>query len=439
MQGIIESVPELEKLLQFREEKCFIGVISDNDRYHPKLVDTVAIYIRPKTAQEGYIIPINHPEGQNLGKSTVFSILNSFIHLYTLSKKELIYHGLRRGLLDVPLLAMLQESRKVEINTPIPVLDLFYRYHGDYKQVNALIPLVKLHEKWEHAYQSIKRYLDLEIPDYFTFYNEDLIKTLFLIEQQGIGVNKDVIAAYKMDSPRYSISGGRIYTNFHITNPTTRPSNSFNGINFAAIPKTEEIRSVYEPKNDFFVQFDFDSYHLRLVAGLIGYHLTEESGHMQLARQYFKGEQLTEEHYSKAKQLNFEAIYGRIPKSYEHLEFFEKLQAYIQQLWKKYKEEGYILDPISKRKVVGDEITHGAKLLNYLIQSLETSRNILILKQVLKYLSGKRTKVVHYIYDAVILDVSKEDGKEVLHTVQNILSEGGKYPVKISAGKNFCL
>ena len=42
---------------------------------------------------------------------------------------------------------------------------------------------------------------------------------------------------------------------------------------------------------------------------------------------------------------------------------------------------------------------HPQKLMNYVMQSLETSRNILILKEVLRYLKDKKSKIVLYTYD----------------------------------------
>jgi hypothetical protein len=70
------------------------------------------------------------------------------------------------------------------------------------------------------------------------------------------------------------------------------------------------------------------------------------------------------------------------------------------------------------------------KLLNYIIQSLETSRNIVILKDVLKYLRDKKTKIALYTYDSVLFDFDKTDGKKTLHELEDILSERGKFPVK---------
>ena len=59
-----------------------------------------------------------------------------------------------------------------------------------------------------------------------------------------------------------------------------------------------------------------------------------------------------------------------------------------------------------------------------------------ILKYMLKnYLEDKKTKLVLYIYDAFIFDVSKKDGKQTLLDLENILSE--KFPIKVKVGKHY--
>ena len=73
------------------------------------------------------------------------------------------------------------------------------------------------------------------------------------------------------------------------------------------------------------------------------------------------------------------------------------------------------------------------------MQSLETSRNVLILKEVLKYLKDKQTKVVLYTYDALLFDFSKEDGKDTLEDIKKILETGGNYPVKFKYSNNLVL
>jgi DNA polymerase I - 3''-5'' exonuclease and polymerase domains len=187
------------------------------------------------------------------------------------------------------------------------------------------------------------------------------------------------------------------------------------------------------------VEFDFDGYHLRLLCDQINYPLTIESAHKQLAKHYFGTEDITEEQYKEAKQINFHAIYGKIPKKHKNLEVFKLIKEFIDNLWKMYEEVGVVCDPISGKPFTEElKRMNPAKLMNYLMQSLETSRNILILKEVLRFLKDKKTKVVLYTYDSVLFDFSKEE-KNILDDLENVLSEDGKYPVKFKFSENLVL
>ena len=238
----------------------------------------------------------------------------------------------------------------------------------------------------------------------------------------------------------YNTINNTVLTSYNLYNATSRPTNAFNSVNFAAIPKSEEHRKCFRPQNDYFVEFDFDGYHLRLLCDQIDYPLTNESAHKQLAKQYFNKEEITDDEYSQAKQINFHAIYGKIPEEYAFLEVFTKIDEFIKNLWSEYETNGKILAPISNKpftKALKD--MNPQKLMNYVMQSLETSRNILILKDVLRYLQNKKTKVVLYTYDALLFDYNKEDGKETLEELKEILESGKNYPVKFKFSKDLSL
>ena len=61
------------------------------------------------------------------------------------------------------------------------------------------------------------------------------------------------------------------------------------------------------------------------------------------------------------------------------------------------------------------------------------------MKEVLRYLRNKKTKISLYTYDAILFDFSKEDGKETLSDIQKILEDGNKYPVKFKYSNSLVL
>jgi hypothetical protein len=327
---------------------------------------------------------------------------------------------------------------RLELGRNNSTYNWFYSRLHDFKEVNALIPISKLYEKCEEDYQAVYSILQYAIPNGFDFYNKTATSVFFAIEHTGLRtIHQPYIDLFKPNNPIFNMQDNIAYTSYNLYNTTSRPTNAFNSVNYAAIPKAPEFRKAIIPQNDYFVAYDYDGYHLRLLCEQIGYNLTNESAHAQLARLYFGKDEIAEEDYAKAKQINFHAIYGKIPPEYAFLEVFEKMERYTSLLWKQFKEQGYVQDPISGKRFTQElPEMHPQKLLNYLMQSLETSRNILILKELIKYLAGKKTRIALYVYDAIIFDFSKEDGKETLEEIERIMESEGRYPTKVEYGKS---
>ena len=77
------------------------------------------------------------------------------------------------------------------------------------------------------------------------------------------------------------------------------------------------------------------------------------------------------------------------------------------------------------------------KLLNYVLQNLETANNVLILYEIFKILKGKNTKLVLYVYDSFLFDVDKNE-KEILKEIAKVF-ENKQLQIKIKKGKNYNL
>jgi len=438
---IVEEEHKLASLEKLVRLGCFVDVISSNDYFHPKLTSTVAVYIRLLKSDYGFIIPINHDEGINVDKNRVYELLSKTTKLYTVNKKNLLYHFNLQSAIDISLLYSMVKFDKLEYSKENSTLNYFYNKHNSHSNINQLIPLSKLYESSEKLYNSVKKAIELDIPEGFDFYNSTATNVFFLLEQSGLGVYYEPFnKLFKPRNPIYNTDGIKVLTQYNLYNVTSRPTNAFNSVNFAAIPKSQEHRQCFRPTGDYFVEFDFDGYHLRLLADQIKYKLTDESAHKQLAKLYFEKDEITDEEYAKAKQINFHAIYGKIPEQYAFLDIFERIDSYIKELWQRYQDDGKILAPISGKPFTKSlKDMNPQKLMNYVMQSLETSRNIKILKEVLRYLKDKKTKAVLYTYDSILFDFSKDDGKELLQDLEEILSEEGKYPVSFKFSSDLVL
>ena len=438
---IIEEESKLENLQRLSKLGLYVEVISSNDNFHPKLTSTVAVYVRPVKSKRGFIIPIDHDEGLNVPKDRISQLLLSCKEIYTFDKKELLYHFNIQAAIDISLLYSMTEYERLLVNDNISTINYFYNKYSNFKNLNKLIPLSKLFEKYEKRYDAIEKFIDLPLPNNFEFYNNTATNVFFLLEQSGLGIYYEAFnKMFKPKDPLYSIVNNTVLTSYNLYNVTSRPTNAYNSVNFAAIPKGRNFRSCFHPKGDIFLELDFDGYHLRLLCEQIDYNLSNESAHKQLAKQYFNKEEISDEEYNEAKQINFQAIYGKIPEKYAFLDVFEKIDGFIKHLWSEYETNGRVLAPISNKpftKKLKD--MHPQKLMNYVMQSLETSRNILIIKDVLRYLKDKKTKLVLYTYDALLFDFYKEDGEETLKKLKEILESGGKYPTKLKYSKDLSL
>jgi hypothetical protein len=163
---------------------------------------------------------------------------------------------------------------------------------------------------------------------------------------------------------------------------------------------------------------------------LVGYDFGDQDVHMAFAEMYGVD-------YQKAKELTFKQLYGGVFDQYKDLEFFKKVQVYTDELWEAYQENGWIECPISGYQFIEDNLEDmkPQKLLNYLLQNLETSYNVCILWDILKLLKNRRTKLVLYTYDSFLFDFSKED-KEILTKIENIF-KNNNLQVKINYGDTY--
>jgi hypothetical protein len=420
----IESTDELLSLI---ENKSIVAmVLKGNSNFHPRLTSAISLYIR--IGKNSYIVPIAHPDGNTTSYTDVAKILNQAKEVFVPNKKDFLYYFTLRNLKDLTLAGFVPEDSKNNAYA------WMYSRYETHPEVNKMIPLVKHLEKLDRDYEEVDLFIEKFEPSYaFNFYNDIAVPVFFLAEQQGLRVTyQPYLDLFKPGPVEYNTKDNIVFTSYNLYNTTSRPTNAFNSVNFAAIPKKEEYRKCFIPQNDMFVEFDFDGYHLRLLADQVGYELTSESAHVQLAREYFGKSEITPEDYIRAKQINFQALYGNIPFELKEFKLFNLLEIYTKDLWGNFIDKGYVNAPISGKVFSSKEHTdmNPKKLLNYIIQSLETSRNILILRDVFKYLQNKKTKVSLYTYDSILFDFNKLDGKQTLQELEEILSESGKYPVK---------
>ena len=135
-------------------------------------------------------------------------------------------------------------------------------------------------------------------------FHKDFVNAFGELEKNGIGVNTDFTKIFGEHMLKY-IHNKKIYQNYNFFTTTSRPSNSIHNLNFAAL--TPDMRKAFSPLNDVFVEFDFASYHPRLIAKLIDYDFGNSSVYGKLADDL----NVTE---SEAKTITFQNLYGGVRK-----------------------------------------------------------------------------------------------------------------------------
>ena len=429
MYFIIEDKDQLSKLEV--ADSAFIQVVTSNDYYHPKLARVSLVYYH--NSIKGYIFVVNHSEGFSLDLSLIESFLQKHSKIYLLDKKMHSYYLDLPNSIDVQFICLDKNNEYSSFECNTPVHRDFYIKYPKLPIINEIIPISKHYEKCQCLYQMVKDYFELEMDIEL---QDKLVDAYKKVEETGIKVDLSCLnKKYEIQHPEYSLLGDTIYSYYNLYNLTARPTNSFNGINFLAIPKDKDFRECFVPKNDFLVEFDFDAYHLRLISRLIGFEPPKESMHNYLGRAYFNVAELTDEQYKESKAITFKQLYGGIEKQYEDIDFFSSLNQFIDQEWKKYNAHKALVLPTGRilKKLSG---MSKLKLFNYIVQNLETKENIYKILQINKLLSDKKTKLILITYDSFLFDFSQDDGKTLLKDIKQIL-ESGNMLVKHKYGVNY--
>ena len=413
---LVETKDQLDRLYSSSFKEVFIEIIPYDYREHPSQNQICAFYIRPLESSKGFIIPISHSETFRGDINKVDKLLNKFEKIYVRDKKEFMHYYPLQTLYDITL----------HTPTYIPELTQTHHYfHKKYpnpKDASILIPIVKHYEHCEKIFNDLKPHINDNIN---TFYNNEATMVFNAIERSGIRINRK-----EFEQNFYIPNSDFVFTQFNFKTLTRRPSNKFKKINYAALKKDNGERKSFIPNNDIFVELDISAYHPTLLAHLVHYEFNTDDIHEAFSKMYGVD-------YKKAKEITFKQLYGGIFKEYKNLEFFKKVQTFIDELWEKFQNDGYIEVPISKWRFERDKLENmnPQKLLNYLLQGLETAMNVRILWQILRLLRGKNTKVVLYTYDSFLFDLDKSE-KDTFKEILKIF-EKYKLQTKMNYGTDY--
>ena len=385
-----------------------------------------ALWVQEDINDKPFFIIQKHPDSDKILEDYKW-LDEEFI--ITPDKKILNHFYKFKNVTDINYLYWDETGKPFEKHINNNAIDFLSNKFYNVKKLNEIIPLSKHNEYCSDIYEAMIGTHTSHLIDWNENYMNDVIKAFTSIEKNGIKVSDDVCDIFDIRVKKH-ISNGKLYSQYNLWTTTGRPSNSFGSVNFAALPP--EKRKGFIAENDSLIEFDFDAYHLRLIADLVDYDFGKDSVHEHLAEHY-------ECSYEESKQRTFKLLYGGIDKqTREKVPFFDKVHNYINKKWNEINTHNLVNTDIYRRKLLfkNYEDLNRNKVFNYLIQALETESNIKKILLIQDYLLGKKTKLVLYGYDSFLFDFSNQDGVETLREIKSILEENKHY-TKSKMGLNY--
>lgn len=393
-------------------DKVYVHPIWESVSVHPHNDGLSLLYIYDIEGDRELLINLNNIDNHT---TTLEKFNFDFNECYVYDNKSLLNHLSLDNSVDASLIKYLQSNSQLK-STPTPTHTFYERRFSSFKGVNNLIPISKHIETIRDIRNEFLSYYDLGwdsdcVKKFENFY----IKPLHLVEQNGI-----------------KTTNGMEWTQYHPFTTTSRPSNNFGGVNYAALNKDDGSRDRFISRFEGgkLVQFDYDAYHPRIIGKMVDEPIPMDvSGHQTLADMYGVP-------YNDSKAITFRQLYGGVQSEYLHIPLFSKVSHKIDKMWMEFNRRGYVTTPLGRKLSKSNlKDMNANKLFNYMLQATETELNMKILSKVMDFLKDKRSKMVLYTYDSYLLDIHSDD----FNSLQNlkILIEGNGFPTKIEIGDRY--
>ena len=398
---IVDTQEELYKHLSHLKEKVLVFPILTSLEKHPRLSRISAILV--SDGELDLFVNYHNIDANCVTDTIDFS---PFKEVWVVGLKDLLHHyEFLPNMYDLEM-GLFHDARDFDVEEK-PIYTIFRRRKAP--KANDLIPI------WKH-YEQFQEWKNLWLQNVTpSKFSQLYPKGYNWIEGSGL----------------YTQSGIE-YTQYNMLTTTSRPSNAFGGVNYAALPKDGETRKRFISRFEGgkLYQLDFDGYHIRLIAKLIGVDIPLDiKAHQWLADQY--GADIKD-----AKAITFRQLYGGVQDEYKHIPFFSKTSEYIDQLWHLFLTKKSVTTPILGRTLIFNDDLNKNKLFNYILQSVETERNILILEKLFQLKLTQKSLPILYTYDSILFDVHEDDGIDYIKKVKEVMELDG-FPTDVEVGDNY--
>ena len=421
----VESKSDLDNLIQKLNSNEFIIQLYElNKNLHSSQNQPLAVFLKNLDENLFYCISFNHPDVVMASDILLKMILQSKCKKYIIDRKKFMYY--------VPELVNCVDVKVgLYFDHMIMLNDSFEERYSDSRSV----PIMKYLSHFKLLCEQIKiNSLNVSSLKYET----ELSSALFHIEKNGMYVEN-----FELGDKELISDDNLVYTQYNILTPTSRPSNRFGNVNFAALNKKTGQRKCFTSRfgnEGTLVMMDFESYHLRLVGNYLNYKLPSTSIHEYLGKLYHGKTTLTEEEYDLSKKITFNLIYGGIDKDIkDNVPFMNAISNYVEKTYEFFNTNGYVETWYYKRKIkkcfFGEKI-NAYKVFNYILQASETERNCIVMHKVNSLLDKCKSKFILYTYDAFLFDIHKSEMNLMLDVREKMVS-GNLYPVRTYVGKSY--
>ena len=253
----------------------------------------------------------------------------------------------------------------------------------------------------------------------------ELTKELERIKYNRLNIQKKNLNFYKAKHRKFAkkLPNFVSYCRFNISGTRTGRLTTFRD-SFPILTLDKELRSIITPRNDYFVELDFNAAELRTLLALQGIPQPQEDIHAWNVKNIFKNRGSRDD----AKKRIFAWLYNPESEDQACEDFYDR-----GGILRQYYNDG------SVKTYFGKEIESKPRTaLNYIIQSTCAENVLRQMIKVSNYIKDMKSFVAFPIHDSIILDFAIED-RDKLNQIIKIFSETelGTFLTNISVGKNF--
>ena len=219
---VVDNINILNTLKnEYTDSPAVVIPIYSDIRKHRVINRLSLLYIYIFNTKNEYIIPVNHSD-------KIFTI-DSLQFLNENTEKVYTYSNGINNSVNIDALHYMTNLCNIDKDKLLThAHKYFYNNHWRLDNVNDLIPILKHQEYCSKIKDIVITIQDNITMGAFDDYNSIVIPTFRNIENVGLATNT-----------------GIEYTKYNLWTKTGRPSNSFNGINYAALNKEDGSRKKY--------------------------------------------------------------------------------------------------------------------------------------------------------------------------------------------------